>query len=96
MNLAAQELEKEQITSALKPEQLALQHILKAEASINRTDISMQQGGGGGGGGAQQEREDLRELVEMELGQLENRYETTASRLGQSQQETEEANKLEE
>ena len=96
MNLAAQELEKEQITSALKPEQLALQHILKADASINRTDISMQQGGGGGGGGAQQEREDLRELFEMELGQLENRYETTASRRGQSQQETEEENKLEE
>ena len=96
MNLAAEELEKEQITSALKPEQLALQHILKAEASINRTDISMQQGGGGGGGGARQEREDLRELFEMELGQLENRYETTASRGGQSQQETEEANKLEE
>jgi hypothetical protein len=96
MNLAAQELDKEQITSALKPEQLALQFILKAEASINRTDISMQQGGGGGGGGARQEREDLRELFEMELGQLENRYETTASRGGQSQQETEEANKLEE
>ena len=95
MNLAAQELDKEQITSALKPEQLALQFILKAEASINRTDISMQQGGGGGGG-ARQEREDLRELFEMELGQLENRYETTASRGGQSQQETEEANKLEE
>jgi hypothetical protein len=57
MNQAANELELEQITSALQPEQLALQYILKAEASINRTNISMQQGGGGGGGGgAQQER----------------------------------------
>ena len=96
MNLAAIELEKEQITSAMRPEQLALQFILKAEANINRTSISMQQGGGGGGGGAQQEREDLRELFEMELGQLENRYETPSSGGGGSSQQTEEANKLEE
>ena len=81
MNLAAGELDKVQITSALQPEQLALQYVLKAEANINRTNISMQQGGGGGGGGsAQQEREDLRELFEMEMGQLENRYETPNSR----------------
>ncbi len=99
MNKAADELGKEQINSALKPEQLALQYVLKAEANINRTNISMEQGGGGGGGGgAQQEREDLRELFEMEMGQLENRYETpnSAGGGGGSQQETEEANKLEE
>jgi len=97
MNQAADELGKEQVTSALKPEQLALQYVLKAEANINRTNISMQQGGGGGGGGAaQQEREDLRELFEMEMGQLENRYETPNSAGGGSQQQTEEANKLEE
>ena len=99
MNQAADELGKEQINSALKPEQLALQYVLKAEANINRTNISMEQGGGGGGGGgAQQEREDLRELFEMEMGQLENRYETpnSAGGGGGSQQETEEANKLEE
>ena len=99
MNLAAGELDVEQINSALKPEQLALQFILKAEANINRTNISMQQGGGGGGGGgAQQEREDLRELFEMEMGQLENRYETPNSPGGGggSQESSEEANKLEE
>lgn len=98
MNKAADELELEQVTSALQPEQLALQYILKAEASINRTNISMQQGGGGGGGGAaQQEREDLRELFEMEMGQLENRYETPNSAGGgANQQQSEEANKLEE
>lgn len=96
MNLAARELDLLQVTSALQPEQAALQHILKAEASINRTDIGMQQGGdGGGGGGARQEREDLRELFEMEMGQLENRYENPNSR-GQSAQQQEEANKLEE
>lgn len=97
MNVAANELELEQITSALQPEQLALQYILKAEASINRTNISMQQGGGGGGGGGgQQEREDLRELFEMEMGQLENRYETPNSQGGGSPEQQEEANKLEE
>ncbi|MXY91657.1 MAG: hypothetical protein F4Y89_14120 [Gammaproteobacteria bacterium] len=96
MNLAAQELDLLQVTSALQPEQAALQYILRAEASINRTEISMQQGGGGGGGSAaRQEREDLRELFEMELGQLENRYENPNSR-GQSAQQQEEANKLEE
>ncbi len=96
MNQAARELDLLQITSALQPEQTALQYILKAEANINRTEISMQQGGGGGGGSAaRQEREDLRELFEMELGQLENRYENPNSR-GQSAQQQEEANKLEE
>ena len=97
MNLAAIELDQEQITSALTPEQSALQYILKAEANINRTQISMQQGGGGGGGGgAQQEREDLRELFEMEMGRLENRYETPRSAGGGGQENSEEANKLEE
>ena len=97
MNIAANELDLVQVTSALQPEQLALQYILKAEASINRTDISMQQGGGGGGGGgAQQERDDLRELFEMEMGQLENRYENPNGRGGGSPQQQEEENKLEE
>lgn len=97
MNAAADQLALEQVTSALQPEQLALQFILKAEANINRTNITMQQGGGGGGGGsAQQEREDLRELFEMEMGQLENRYETPNSAGGGNQQQSEEANKLEE
>ena len=80
MNLAADDLDALQVTTALKPQQLALQYVLKAEANINRTDISLNQNsGGGGGGGAQQEREDLRELFEMEMGQLENRYETPNS-----------------
>ena len=95
MNRAAEQLDLLQVTSALQPEQEALQFILKAEANINRTEISMRQGGGGGGGAARQEREDLRELFEMELGQLENRYENPNSR-GQSPQQQEEANKLEE
>ncbi|MFT4888708.1 MAG: hypothetical protein ACI8V0_002945, partial [Pseudohongiellaceae bacterium] len=97
MNLAAADLDIDQVTSALKPEQLALQYILKAEANINRTDISMQQSGGGGGSGsAAQEREDLRDLFEMEMGQLENRYETPDSGNGGSPESAVEADKLEE
>ena len=97
MNLAANDLDLGQITSALGPEQFALQFILRAEASINRTNVSMQQGGGGGGGGgARQEREDLRELFEMEMGQLENRYETPNSAGGGNRENQEEVNKLEE
>ncbi len=93
MNLAADELARQQISSALQPEQLALQFVLKAEASINRTNISMQQGAGGS---AQQEREGLRELFEMEMGQLENRYETPGSAGGSaSRQQAEEVDKLE-
>ena len=96
MHLAAAELDLLQITSALRPEQLALQYILRAEASINRTSVSMQQGGGGGGGGARREREDLRELFEMEMGQLENRYETPSQAGNRSQQNQEENDRLEE
>ena len=96
MNLAANDLDSLQVTIALKPEQLALQYVLKAEANINRTDISMNQNSGGGGGGAQQEREDLRELFEMEMGQLENRYETPNSASQAGGTNAEEVNKLEE
>lgn len=96
MNLAANDLDSLQVTTALKPEQLALQYVLKAEANINRTDIGMNQNSGGGGGGAQQEREDLRELFEMEMGQLENRYETPNSASQAGGTNAEEVNKLEE
>jgi len=97
MNVAIGELQKQQVTSALTPQQMALQFILKAEADINRTNVSTQQAGGGGGGGAaQQEREDLRELFEMEMGQMENRYETPQRGGGGSARNSEEANKLEE
>ena len=91
---AAAELELQQVTAALQPQQEAMQYILRAEAAINRIEISMQRGGGGGGRAAQREREDLRELFEMELGELENRYETPNS--GGSPQQREEMDRLQE
>jgi len=71
--LTAQNLEE-----ALGPEQSALQAIMKAESESRNTMIQMarnQRGGGGGGNDQRREREDLKELFEMEMGRLENRYE---------------------
>ena len=86
MELAAQQLTRQQISTALQPQQAALRYILQAEASINRTSISMQQAGGGGSN-ARQEREDLRDLFEMEMGELENRYEHPDSAAGSGAQQ---------
>ncbi len=95
MDQAALELDGEALTSAMVPEQQALQHVLRAEAEINETDVNFQRtAGGGGGGGQQQEQEDLRELFDMEMGQNENRYENPRQ-AGRSQQASEEASRLE-
>jgi hypothetical protein len=97
MELAAVELDQEALTSAMQPEQQALQYVLRAEAQINQTDVNFQRtAGGGGGGGSQQEREDLRELFDMEMGQNENRYETPRQSGGGAQANNEESSRLEE
>jgi hypothetical protein len=96
MELAATDLDQAALTSAMVPEQQALQLVLRAEAEINRTDVNFQRtAGGGGGGGAQQEREDLQELFDMEMGQNENRYETPRQ-ASSGQNNSEEASRLEE
>ncbi|MBT8334945.1 MAG: hypothetical protein KJP19_10970 [Deltaproteobacteria bacterium] len=91
MQTAAEKLSSEQLKEALGPEQAALQAILKADAQNRRTAIQMasQRGGSGAGGASFNEREDLRELFEMEMGRLENRYEMpgTASGSGNAEQE---------
>lgn len=97
MELAAVELDQEALTRAMRPEQQALQLVLRAEAEINRTDVNFQRtAGGGGGGGGEQEREDLRELFDMEMGQNENRYETPRQAGAGGQNNSEEASRLEE
>lgn len=72
MESALQSLDDLALPEALVAEQQALQSIVQAEAQINKTQVAL--GSDGGGGGQSGEREDLRELFEMELGQLENRY----------------------
>jgi len=84
MQTAAEKLFAENLKEALGPEQTALQAILKAESLSRRTDIQMARNRGGSGGGSDQnrEREDLRELFEMEMGRLENRYEMPSTAAG--------------
>ena len=90
MQAAVEKLSAEQLKEALGPEQAALQAILKAEAQSRRTAIQMARNrGGAGGSGSSREREDLRELFDMEMGRLENRYEMPgiASGSGRAEQE---------
>jgi hypothetical protein len=91
MQAAVEKLSSEQLKEALGPEQAALQAILKAEAQSRRTAIQMARNRGGttAGSGSLREREDLRELFDMEMGRLENRYEmpATASGSGRAEQE---------
>ncbi len=77
METAIEKLTARQLMQALSPEQSALQAIMKAESESRNTTVQMARRGGGGGSGSQQhrEREDLRQLFEMEMGRLENRYE---------------------
>ena len=93
MELASAELDLQQVTAALKPEQLALQYILRAQASINRTEVTMGQSGGGSGSD-QQESEDLRELFEMEMGEHENRYESPNTPSSADARDNEEIDRL--
>ena len=96
MQLAAADLDQQALTTAMQPEQQALQFVLRAEAEINRTDVNFQRQAGGGGGGGQQENQDLRELFDMEMGQNENRYETPRQASQGGQQNAEENSRLEE
>src|SRR5690606_16253938 len=83
MEAAVQKIDELSLAEALQSEQRALQAVLQAEAQVNRTQVAMSRGGGGGGGGQNSEREDLRELFEMEMGELENRYELPQQQAGQ-------------
>ena len=91
MQRATERLFAEELKEALGPEQAALQAILKAEAQSRRTAIQMARNRGGSGGADPQsrEREDLRELFEMEMGRLENRYEMPAAASGSAGAEQE-------
>jgi hypothetical protein len=91
MLTAAAKLSDRNLEEALGPEQAALQAVLKAESQSRRTAVQMARnsGGAGGSGASQGEREDLRELFDMEMGRLENRYEMpqTAAGSGNAQQD---------
>ncbi|RJQ62758.1 MAG: hypothetical protein C4530_04430, partial [Desulfobacteraceae bacterium] len=94
MEAATEKLSQKQLKEALGPETAALQAILKAESESRVTQILAQQmgggGAGGGGGGDIEEREDLRDLFEMEMGRLENRYELPPQAAARREQAEEE------
>jgi len=76
MTAAIENLTARRLKPALGTEQAALQAIMKAEAESRNTMIQIARNRGGGGGGQpNRERQDLKELFEMEMGRLENRYE---------------------
>ena len=88
MEAAAEQLEQAALKNALVPEQAALQSILQADALSKQTRLqtARNQGQAGQGERAQQEREDLRELFEMEMGRLESRYELPQRRAASTPQ----------
>lgn len=97
MESALDNLDQLAMTDALAAEQRALHAIMQAESLINKTEIAVSRAGGGGGGNQNGEREELRELFEMELGQLENRYQLPQQQAGhQDAQQNETLDKLKE
>jgi len=81
MREAEDRLAEQDPSEALSPELRALQLVLKAEETYERTVGEGQQGGGGGGGA---QAEELADLFELELDKLKNQYETVER--GQQQQ----------
>lgn len=75
MDPASAKLGSQSWKDALEPEQKALQHLLRAEATFR--DIQVAFGGGGkGGGGGQNAGRDLANLFDLELDTEKNQYET--------------------
>ena len=96
MKPAADALAAYKLDDAVRPEQQALQYLLRAEAIFTDIQISMtRNGGGGGGGGASR---DLAEMFELEMDLEKNQYETGGGSAGeQVEQEIDDAfKKLEE
>jgi len=76
MGEASEKLKAKGFKDAIGPEQKALQHLLRAEATRRQIQVAFgRQGGGGGGGGAGR---DLESLFDLELDMEKNQYETGA------------------
>ncbi len=72
MHPASDRLAAINLEEAIKPEQVALQYLLRAEAVFTDIQVSFQQGGGGGFSAGQ----DLAEMFELEMDLEKNQYET--------------------
>jgi len=84
MTEAAQTLKSGRFREALAPEQRALQHLLRADATMRQIQVAFGQRGGGGGGGGGAMR-DLESLFDLELDKEKNQYETASSRASSQQ-----------
>ena len=74
MRPAVEQLAKQDLQGAVKNEQQALQHLLRAESTFREIQVAMQSSGGGGGGA--QAGRDVSEMTELELDLEKNQYET--------------------
>ncbi|CAN5763260.1 hypothetical protein BH11GEM2_BH11GEM2_28420 [soil metagenome] len=88
---AEERLVKAQGKEALPIEQVALQHLQRAEELYRNVQVQMggQQGGGGGGGGGQKKAEELADLFELQTDKLNNQYEAVQQESQQQQQSRE-------
>lgn len=90
MGAASEKLGAVRWQDALQPEQKALQHLLRAEATFRRIQVAFGNRGGGGRGGMGR---DLESLFDLELDTEKNQYETgqRASMQERRQRELDEA-----
>jgi hypothetical protein len=89
MDPASEKLKGQNWKDALVPEQKALQHLLRAEATFR--DIQVAFGSGGGGGGGQNAGRDLSSMFDLELDREKNQYETGQSGGNSAEQRQKEA-----
>jgi hypothetical protein len=75
MGNAEQRLGERRPQEALSPEQVALQHLQRAEAAFRDRQISREQQGGQAGGSQSASAEELADLFELEMDKLRNQYE---------------------
>lgn len=76
MGPASDKLKAIKWQDALGPEQRALQHLLRAEATFRDIQVAFGNQGGGGGGGGGSAGRDLASLFDLELDTEKNQYET--------------------
>ncbi len=78
MSAASEKLKSLKWQDALAPEQLALQHLLRAESTYRQIQVAFgnRNGGRGGGGGGGGMERDLESLFDLELDTERNQYET--------------------
>ncbi len=85
MGPAADKLKAQAWKDALSPEQVALQHLLRAEALRRQIQVAFGNKGGGGGG----QGRDLDNLFDLELDTEKNQYETGQQQSSQEQKQKE-------